>query len=782
MRSLALFIFIFSLSLFAQSKGVITGKILNYDDNTPLPACNIIVEETPEGTVTDKDGKFSITLPYGTYTLKITYVGYEIYEQLITISEDEPSQELEIKLKPAVVLSREVTVTGRREAPSTIVQEIEPKDLQRMPKLYNDVMRAVQILPGVISISELSSGYNVRGGNFDDNLIYLNGFEIYRPFLLRQGVEENQTIINPDLTGEFRFYNGSFPAAYGDKMSSALEVNYTLRDDEKLSGTLRADFINTGITLQKKTGNLSTAVAFRYSYPGLFLNELQTNGDYRPAFRDYQVFAKYKLSQNSSVELFGLYARNKFDLTPTDWKGQFGGFTRYDIRGLELYYQGERTYSFNTGLYGVKFISQLNNNTAFKISADIYTTSEDETSDVTSLAYYLPDADDTSYKEYIKSGAEDVNNSLKLTSYELIPEVSYKYNKHLFTAGLNLKLADVDNVVNEHFSEEGDSVAADLPVDRVIGQNFKLNSYSAFIQDEFNVNNNIIVNAGVRTTYYEYNEEFIISPRVNTIWLYDSLHTFTLSWGYYFQPPYYAELRNKADVKKDILKSQRAVHYSAGWEYRFKKKLKLNIEAYYKDLSNLIPYYVDREKTEYYNKNSSEGFAYGFDAMVQGEIVEGLNSWLGYGYLNTQERNTGGGEYRRRLTDNNHSIQVFLQDKIKKHPNWQAHLRLLFNTGYVFSKRQIVTDEQTGKKYIKVYYDEAGDYPAMYMRADMGLSASFDITNYKLVVVAEVMNLFDHRNFGSYRFVQVSNEGQTLFAIPQVLSSRFFNVGVELKF
>jgi outer membrane receptor for ferrienterochelin and colicin len=274
----------------------------------------------------------------------------------------------------------------------------------------------------------------------------------------------------------------------------------------------------------------------------------------------------------------------------------------------------------------------------------------------------------------------------------------------------------------------------------------------------------------------------MVSPRINATWIADSVHTFTISWGYYFQPPYYSELRNKADVTKDILKAQRAIHYAAGWEYRFKKKVKLNVEAYYKDLSNLIPYYIDREKTEYYNKNSAEGFAYGFEAMVQGEVVEGLNSWLGYNYLNTQERNVNGGEYHRRLTDNNHSIQVFLQDKIKKHPNWQAHFRLLFNTGYVFSMRRVVTDDVTGKKYIQVYYDKVGDYPAMYMRADMGLSASFDLKGYKLVAVAEVMNMFNHRNFGSYRFTQVSSDTPTLFAIPQVLSSRFFNLGVELKF
>jgi hypothetical protein len=211
--------------------------------------------------------------------------------------------------------------------------------------------------------------------------------------------------------------------------------------------------------------------------------------------------------------------------------------------------------------------------------------------------------------------------------------------------------------------------------------------------------------------------------------------------------------------------------------------MRMNLEAYYKDIDDLIPYFIDREKTEYLNKNSNKGFAYGFDLMFQGEVVEGMNSWIGYGYLNTQERNKFTGEpYRRRLTDQSHTLQVFLQDKIRKHPNWQAHTRLLFGSGHLYNLREIVTDSETGKKYLIVSADKVDEF-FIYFRIDMGLSANFDIgKSKKLIAVVEVLNIFDHNNYGGYRFVQVPDDVPRTFAIPQILSKRFFNVSLELKF
>jgi hypothetical protein len=782
-----------SLILPQSFKATISGKVINSADKTLLVNANILVKEIPgtqntflAGTVTDSSGRFIIYLPYGSYTLTASFIGYEKYEQTISLSKENNAIDIIIELSPKAVLSDAVTVTGERKLPSTIIQEIEKKDLERMPVIYNDALRAVQILPGVTTNTELSSGYNVRGGSFDDNLIYLNGFEIYRPFLLRQGIEENKSLLNPDLVEEFRFYNGSFPASYGDKMSSALEVNYNTTKVDSFSGSVKADLLNAGLTLKSCIEDLKFAGAFRYAYPGLFLNELQTNGDYRPSFNDIQFIAAYSLNSKSNIELLLLYADNKFDLTPSNWIGHFGGYVRGDIRGLDILYNGERKYSFKTGLIGLRYSSLINNDTQLKFSAARYNTIEDEYSNVSSEYYYIPDADDQTIREFVKSAGENVNNYLDLVSYEFIPELRLKKDIHLFTAGLNIHLTDLKNRVDESFTETGDSLLYDLPFSRYINEKFKLNSYSAFLQDEVNVFDNILVNAGIRANYYEYNKEFLISPRTTISFIISPKHNITLSWGYYYQPPYYSELRNKEVNGNSKLKAQRSIHYSAGWEHQFKEKLKLNVEVYYKDLDRLIPYYIDREKMEYSNENSNEGFAYGFDLMVQGEIIEGMNSWLGYGYLNTKERTKLPDgtytQYRRRLPDQTHTLQVFLQDRIRKHPNWQSHFRLLFGSGYLYNSREIITDPETGNQYLKVSVDKLHEF-LFYFRVDMGLSANFDMTeSQNLTVVAEVLNLFDHNNYAGYRFVQVSKEIGNIFSVPQVLSKRFFNVSVELRF
>jgi outer membrane receptor for ferrienterochelin and colicin len=787
-----------SVILPQSSHATISGKVIRFDDKSPLANSNIFIKENlsseeqfSTGTITDSLGKFKINLPYGHYTLTASYVGYKTHEEKFSLSGENNSIEIIIELKSTALLGEEVTVTGNRKQPSTVIQEIEKKDLERMPTIYNDVLRAVQILPGVTTNSELSSGYNVRGGNFDDNLIYLNGFEIYRPFLLRQGIEENKSLINPDLVEEFRFYNGSFPASYGDKMSSALEVNYNIKNTDTLAGYAKVDFLSAGLTLKNKIGEMKIAAAFRYAYPGLFLNELQTSGDYRPSFKDVQLVANYPLSAKDNIEILLLYADNKFDLTPTDWEGHFGGFMRGDVRGLDIYYNGVRNYSFRTGLAGIKYSSLLNSNTHLKLSAARYNTIEDEYSNVSSEFYYLPDTENKSIREFIKSANENVSNNLDLTSYEFIPEIKLKKDDHLFTAGLNIRLTDLKNKVDESFSENSDTLLYDLPFNRFINENFKLNSYSAFLQDEIKLSEGMFLNAGIRSNYYVYNKEFLFSPRATITYILSAIHNFILSWGYYYQPPYYSELRNK-DADSPKLKAQRSIHYSAGWEYQFKEKVKLNVEAYYKDLDNIIPYYIDREKTEYLNENSNDGFSHGFDLMVQGEIVEGINSWLGYGYLNTKERTKlpdgSYTSYRRRLPDQTHSLQVFLQDKIKKHPNWQSHFRLLFGSGFLYNLKETVTDPETGIKYLNSSADKTDEF-FIYFRVDMGLSANFDINNSQnLIVIAEVFNLFNHNNYGGYRFVQVSAErpdginSLTTFAIPQVLSKRFFNVSLELRF
>jgi len=776
-------VFVFSQFILAQD-GTISGTVTNSAEQKPMQGCNVFISEISNGTITDRNGKFEIKIPYGTYSVKVSFVGFHPFEEKITLSSERKRVNLTVGLLPSPIETGNVNVTASKEQPATISVEVKERDLKRIPNVYHDVLRSVQILPGVTTNSELSSGYNVRGGNFDNNLIYLNGFEIYRPFLLRQGMEENQTLISPELTNQLRFFNGNFPASYGDKMSSALDVNYVLDGLDSLTGSVRFDVTNAGASVKDKIGNVRLAAASRYSYPGLFLDRLQTKGVYSPSFYDFQFISDYTINENENLKVFILYAHNKYDLSPASVTGHLSAsFDGSSYSGVEMIYKGDRTYLFSTGLAGVKYSNRLSNKIQLKTAAAFYNTSEKENSSLSWGAYYFEVMNNKRVTtQYIKSGIEDAANSLNLSSIQIMPSVECLLSGHTLNAGFDIRLTGINNSLNELFSETSDSALVYSPLSRQINQSYNPNTYSAFIQDEFSILDNIFVNAGIRTTYCSYNDETLISPRVNILYNMSPKHSFTVSWGYYSQPPYYAELRNKPDVNKNKLLAQKSLQYSAGWEYKFKEKVKFNLEAYYSFLNDLIPYYIEREKIEYLDANNSKGYAFGFDATFQGEITRGLNSWVSYAYLDTKEKKKNSNEaYKRRLTDQNHTVQVFLQDKIKKHPNWQSHARFVWGSGYLYNLFETKTDPATNRKYIQISPDRKAEF-LMYFRMDMGLSAAYNFGGKKVTFVAEVLNVFNHLNYAGYNFVNIStgNEMDTIYYLPKVLSRRFFNFGVEI--
>ncbi len=324
---------------------------------------------------------------------------------------------MSVKLIPTVLVQNEVNVKGEKENLSPVIQEIKEKDLDKMPNMYSDVMRSVKILPGVTSNNELTSAYNVRGGNFSENLIYLNGYEIFRPFLIDQGVEESQSIINQNMVSNLQFYNGSFPARYDDKMSSALEVNYKNNSKEYLNGEVNVNLLNMGITLQDKMKNFSWMVGFRDAYPTLFLTKLQTAGKYKPKFIDFQFFGTYDFSKNSSLQLLFLNASNKFDLTPENSAGQFQVST-LDIRQVLLKYTGSQIYNFNTNLTGLKYFQNISRKVKSISSASFYTINESENKNLYTNIYYSDDAfNPYDNQRYLKTRLEKSDNSLKINIF-----------------------------------------------------------------------------------------------------------------------------------------------------------------------------------------------------------------------------------------------------------------------------------------------------------------------------------------------------------------------------
>ena len=299
------------------------------------------------------------------------------------------------------------------------------------------------------------------------------------------------------------------------------------------------------------------------------------------------------------------------------------------------------------------------------------------------------------------------------------------------------------------------------------------------MEDYFLISPNLEANIGVRFLKYGYSDENLFSPRAYLIYQLSDFNKFKFSWGYYYQPPFLNELKS-TQIKN--LKSQRSVHYILGWEKQVNPKLKFNAEIYYKDLDNIIPFYFDEFRMVYVDENNREGYAFGIDLMYEGEIVEGMKSWVGYSYLDTKERKVGERKYQRRLLDQTHTLQIFLQDKMRKHPNWQSHLRFLLGSGFLYYNRKLITDAETSQSYIDVDFNNPQEY-FFYFRVDMGLSASFNLgKGYKITGIAEMLNVFNQLNAGAYEWVHIFKEIKAPLNIPHVLTKRFFNIKAEISF
>ncbi len=744
----------------------------------PLSGCSIFPVGLLSGTISDSVGSFTLKLTPGKHTLSFNHLGYERKRTEVFLSKDSSRQYIMVIIKPESVIEQEILVTGERNR-DALSQKLQSKDVTRIPTIFNDVLRGITILSGVSSNNELSSGYNVRGGNYNENLIYLNGYEIFRPFLLREGTEENQTLMNPEMVEKIDFFNGSFSVEYGDKMSSAVSVQYQKKQSDTLHIKTRANFLNAGVSAGKRFGNLNVLVGTRYAYPGMFLSQMQTEGRYRPFYADFQMLASYLFPGGDELELFTVYAKNTYDLTPADWTGHIQSDRGSGLaNAIQIKYNGKREYSFLTSLAALRFTKRLAGESAVTVSLSQNTHNEDETSNLWGEYFYIPDAYHMDEgREYLKTRVESTDDHLRIRQQEASAVFNTVFDTHKFQTGIFGRWRTVHDVINEAVSETGDVVVLDTPDTISTDSRFSPNEFGFYTMDTWQPNNRFELKGGVRVVYENESDELLISPRLQSNFHLDDKNMLFAAWGLYYQPPYYLERRNN----NVPLSSQRTIHYSAGWENSFKETMFLRIELYYKKLHNLIPYYLEDQKIIYTGTNRNEGYAYGMDVMVRGEVIKGIQSWLGYGYLNTRERPETGGPYTRRLTDQTHSILVFLQDRIKKHQNWQVHTRLLMGSGMLYYDRTVVIDPVTGKRSLAVSYQSPLEY-LLYFRVDMGCSTAFTLANdKKLTVTAEVLNMFAQNNYSGYRFIQVFKDIPYPVRVPQVLSPRFFNLQVEYE-
>jgi hypothetical protein len=782
--SIMLLVMMLSIGAAAQTKFVtVKGHVTDANSGAPLVGVNIVIQKTLLGTSTDGRGQYLLNVKAGNYHITFSCVGYEAVIKNVTLIGNETQFTLNVALNSSAYIMNDVTVNANRESGIQSFDTLKAIDIQNMPNLFSNVLSSIKILPGVTSNNELSSTYNVRGGNFDQNLIYLNGYEIFQPYLIQQGIEQSQSIINENMVHSMEFHHGAFPVQFGDKMSSALAVNYYTEERPDLGGELHADLFNLGLTLHDKTGNLSWRTGFRYAYPSLFDKTLQTEGVYKPRFDDFQFLGSYSFPNNAAVQVLFIKARNDFELTPQSWFGNFQT-SALSIHQVTLDFAGNSNYTYNTNLAGIKFITPLTDHSHLTTSLAYCSDKEFYNTHLSYLANYTENVYPVAgTAQYLGTGEKFTDNSLNTKRIELQSDYTLSDKEQTIKAGMDIRYSKLESSLDESTSYRGADSAINTSHDAHQTLKTKFNSLSAYLEDNIFLSSKLSANAGLRALKYYFNGELLLSPRAGICYKPDTLNMLTLSWGYYYQPPYFYETWDKDLHTAKSLLAQRDVQYNLSWEYRFKEHSRFTTEVYYKNLSRLVPFYIDQLQLTYGDKNNFEGYAYGLDLQYEGELVRGLESWIGYGYLNAEQRETPGNFlYEKSPLDQTHTIRIFLQDHARSHPNYQSHVLFLLGSGYRYYPMVSVPGTSPGAYEIVPDYHVTNEYQ-FFFRVDMGLTfefKAFDRTG--ITLTAEVLNVFNQNNVTSYSWFHIFQGATKAIPIPNILSPRYFNAGFKLDF
>lgn len=691
--------------------------------------------------------------------------------------------------------------------------EISAKEAQQVASLSGGVEGLLKTLPSVNSNAELSSQYMVRGGNYDENLIYINDIEIYRPFLIRNSLQEGLSIINPDMVQAINFSAGGFEAKYGDKMSSSLNIYYRQPTKFELSGeaSLIGGRLTTGFASKDK--KLSAMISGRYRNTNLVLNTLNEDTDFNPQYMDFQTYINYKLNDKWGFSFIGYWSKNDYEMIPKVKEVEFG--TLQSPLKLSVFYSGKEDDKYKNMMGTASINFKPNKKWAFTLDNFAYQNREREYYSIAS-GYLLQTFDPVTGEpvaSYDVGGQIDhARNDLMVKTYGA--QFKTKFSPDIntdFEVGLKFEKENLRDFTNEwqlvdslgystprNYVDPGTLDPSQLRLRYSIsGANHieptRISAYAQYSKKFYWGENRVFVNAGVRAAHWDFNDETIISPRgqiaIKPNWDMDML--FTVSGGVYYQAPFYKEIKDVNGIFNPDIKSQRSIQIILKNDYEFKmadRPFKLTTEAYYKKLDNLIPYYLDNVRIRYSGKNNSEGYAYGVDTRLFGEFVPGVDSWISASYARVYENIDGQG-YIPRPTDPRFRFSMFYQDYMPKFPSMRVNLTLVYANGLP-SGTPISLDE-FGKPDFEAPYNYQRTLPS-YKRVDIGLSKVFiDQKDNKvnggfwgnfreLTLGVQIFNAFNISNTVANQWVNDVNSGYN-YPVPVRLTGRFFNVKLEFK-
>ncbi|WP_310991691.1 TonB-dependent receptor [Aequorivita marina] len=813
--SLTLLLFLFATVVFAQ-KSVIKGIILDEND-IPVAGANVLYNNA--GTISDFNGFYLLEIPSDQdVTITFSHVSHKKVQVTVNLSPNE-DYELNPVMNTTIEQISEVVISGRENKRVEGVTTIAPEVIRKMVGANAGVENLLKSLPGVSGNDELSTQYAVRGGNYDENLVYVNEIEVYRPFLVRSGQQEGLSFVNSDLTSNVDFSAGGFQAKYGDKLSSVLDITY--RRPVNFGATIDASLLGASGSVEgvSKNGRFSGILGIRYRDNSLLVDAKQTETNYEPKFGDVQTYLTYKFSNEFELSFLGNISINDYKYKPLIRQTNFGTIT--DPMALLVFYEGQEEDKYNTYFGALKSTWVVSDNYTAKLIGSLYHTTEQEYYDI--LAEYRlgevnteiggEDLGEVEYTRGIGGQLTHARNDLDALILNIEHKGNLSIEENNFEYGIKYTREDIRDRVQEYeiIDSAGFSIRPPIfppngqpyqpntspiePYTDVRAQNdTQINRFSGYAQwsRKTNLGNSELwLNAGVRGHNWTVSgkntktyTQTVFSPRAQVAlkpdWEMDML--FRLSGGIYHQPPFYRELRDSTGTVRPSVKAQSSVHIVFGNDYSFKmwdRAFRLNSELYYKHLTNVNPYTLENVRIRYRANNNAVAYAYGLDLRLAGEFVPGTESWLSFGYLKTEENINDRG-YIFRPTDQRLKFGMLFQDYIKVIPSMKMYLNLTYNTGLPGGSPSYADPYK--------YQTRLPDYK----RADIGMSyVIVDDTKLRdsgwlkpfkeLSIGAEIFNIFDVQNSITNTFVRdVYTKVQ--YAIPNYLTPRVFNVRVTAKF
>lgn len=764
------------------------GKVTD-SNMSPVELATVSVIEQGKMTMTNLKGEFSIQLRSAdSVVVRFSMVGYKTKTRVLR--RPRGKQTLLIQLYDDNQLAGITVTEKKRQTGST--QQLETKDIKNTPSVTgNAVEELIQSQAGVSTHSELSSQYNVRGGSFDENSVYINNVEIYRPFLVRSGQQEGLSIINPDMVESIGFSTGGFEARYGDKMSSVLDIKY--KKPKKFEANVAANLLGASAFVGFSTKKFSWSNGIRYKTNKYLLGSLDTKGEYQPNFLDYQTYLTYEPTRNWSIEVIGDISENHYNFYPEDRETKFG--TMENVKSFKVFFDGQEKDVFRTYFGSLSISRKFGEKTKLSLIASAFHTNEQERYDIQGQ-YWLTQTE-TSENLGVGTYMEHARNYLKATVKSIKFALEHKTKKHDIQAGLTYRIENITEDSKEY--EMRDSSGYSIPhtgEDLYMIYSLKAkntldaNRLETYIQDTWRFSSKgehtfFTLNYGIRFSHWNFNKESIISPRISLGIVPAFNHDVTMRFatGIYYQAPFYKELRDTTTINgityatlNNKIKSQRSIHFIAGFDYRFKMKdrpYKFTAEAYYKALSNLVPYTVDNVKIVYDASQQCSGHAMGLDLKLYGEFVPGTDSWVSLSLMNT--RININGKSIPLPTDQRYSLNLFFTDYFPGTDRWRMSLKLAFADGLPFGAPHRQLDEQPFRA------------PA-YKRADIGMSYRL-LNNEKgdrksifknIWLGIDCLNLLGINNVNSYYWItDVTNQQ---YAVPNYLTGRQINIKASFEF